>query len=107
MTNGDPPWYYFNEPFNEPLAYDIAPLPQSSPTLQDAGYFFAPYIPLIQTPVMLDPNSPRRPILTRYSRQQLREGARYYGTITFDQNGYMQTVNEEKEQKVNWLKEGF
>ena len=46
----------------------------------DSGYFYAPYIPIIKTPVVLDPEvfRPRKGILTRYGKKLLKEGAEYY-----------------------------
>jgi len=45
----------------------------------DSGYFYCPYVPLTQTPVVLDPDSfcPRKGILTRYGKKLLREGAKF------------------------------
>jgi hypothetical protein len=39
----------------------------------DAGYFYAPYIPMTTSPVVLDPNSftPQKGILTRYGKKLL------------------------------------
>jgi hypothetical protein len=39
----------------------------------DSGYFYCPYVPLTQTPVVLDPESfcPRKGILTRYGKKLL------------------------------------
>ena len=50
----------------------------------DSGYFYAPYVPLTQTPVVLDPESfcPRKGILTRYGKKLLREGAKFYARLT-------------------------
>lgn len=50
----------------------------------DAGYFYAPYIPLLSTPTVLDPNSfvPNKGILTRYGKKLIEDGGLYYGTIT-------------------------
>ncbi|MFW5871688.1 MAG: hypothetical protein ACOCUT_01140 [bacterium] len=50
----------------------------------DSGYFYCPYVPLTQTPVVLDPDSfcPRRGVLTRYGKKLLREGARFYARIS-------------------------
>ncbi len=50
----------------------------------DSGYFYCPYVPLTQTPVVLDPESfcPRKGILTRYGKKLLREGAKFYGRMT-------------------------
>ena len=50
----------------------------------DSGYFYCPYVPLTQTPVVLDPESfcPRKGILTRYGKKLLREGAKFYGRLS-------------------------
>lgn len=50
----------------------------------DSGYFMCPYVPLTQTPVVLDPESfcPRKGLLTRYGKKLLREGAKFYGRMT-------------------------
>lgn len=50
----------------------------------DSGYFYCPYVPLTQTPVVLDPESfcPRRGILTRYGKKLLRDGAKFYARLT-------------------------
>ncbi|MEO5366030.1 MAG: hypothetical protein H7831_06695 [Magnetococcus sp. WYHC-3] len=49
----------------------------------DSGYFYAPYIPLLSTPSVLDPNSmtPNKGIMTRYGKKLLEDGGLYYGTI--------------------------
>lgn len=72
-------------------------------TYVDAGYIYCPYIPLTQTPVILDPDVfiPRRGILTRYGRRLLEEGEEYYGTVSVV--GGRRYVPE----KVNWRREGF
>jgi hypothetical protein len=50
----------------------------------DAGYFFAPYIPLQDSPV-LNPNEFQpREVMTRYSPELLREGARYYARLAIE-----------------------
>jgi hypothetical protein len=53
-------------------------------TVLDAGYFYAPYIPLLSTPTVLDPNSftPNKGIMTRYGKKLIEDGGLYYGTIT-------------------------
>lgn len=50
----------------------------------DSGYFYLPYVPLTQTPVVLDPESfcPRKGILTRYGKKLLREGAKFYARLS-------------------------
>lgn len=50
----------------------------------DSGYFYSPYVPLTQTPVVLDPDNftPRKGILTRYGKKLLREGAKFYARMS-------------------------
>jgi hypothetical protein len=50
----------------------------------DSGYFYCPYVPLTQTPTVLDPESfcPRRGILTRYGKKLLREGSKFYARLS-------------------------
>jgi hypothetical protein len=50
----------------------------------DAGYFYAPYIPLLSTPTVMDPNSftPNKGIMTRYGKKLIEDGGLYYGVIT-------------------------
>ena len=49
----------------------------------DAGYVYAPYIPLQQLPTITDPESfqPRKGILTRYGKVQIEPYNRYYRII--------------------------
>lgn len=50
----------------------------------DAGYFYAPYIPLLSTPTVMDPNSftPNKGVMTRYGKKLIEDGGLYYGVIT-------------------------
>ncbi|MEM3097243.1 MAG: hypothetical protein QXU32_00770 [Nitrososphaerales archaeon] len=50
----------------------------------DSGYFYAPYIPLLSTPTVLDPNSftPNKGIMTRYGKKLIEDGGLYYGVVT-------------------------
>lgn len=50
----------------------------------DSGYFFCPYVPLTQTPVVLDPDNfcPRKGLLTRYGKKLLREGSKFYARLS-------------------------
>jgi hypothetical protein len=50
----------------------------------DAGYFYAPYIPILSTPTVLDPNSftPNKGVMTRYGKKLIEDGGLYYSTIT-------------------------
>jgi len=49
----------------------------------DAGYIYAPYIPLQQLPTIVDPESfqPRKGILTRYGKVQIEPMNRFYRVI--------------------------
>lgn len=49
----------------------------------DSGYFYAPYIPLLSTPTVLDPNSytPSKGVMTRYGKKLIEDGGLYYATI--------------------------
>jgi len=50
----------------------------------DSGYFYAPYIPLLSTPTVLDPHSftPNKGIMTRYGKKLIEDGGLYYGVVT-------------------------
>lgn len=50
----------------------------------DTGYYYCPYVPLTQTPTVLDPESfcPRKGILTRYGKKLLREGSKFYARMS-------------------------
>lgn len=53
-------------------------------SFMDTGYIYAPYIPLVQTPTVLDPNSftPSRGLMTRYGKKLVEDGGLYYSTLT-------------------------
>jgi hypothetical protein len=50
----------------------------------ETGAVYAPYIPLIMTPLVYDPNSftPRKGVMTRYAKKMVRP--EFYGTIDVD-----------------------
>lgn len=50
----------------------------------DAGFFYAPYIPLLSTPTVLDPNSfvPNKGVMCRYGKKLIEDGGLYYGVVT-------------------------
>lgn len=52
--------------------------------VMDTGYIYGPYIPLLSTPTVMDPNSftPNKGILTRYGKKLVEDGGLYYATIT-------------------------
>ena len=52
--------------------------------VMDTGYIYGPYIPLLSTPTVMDPNSftPNKGIMTRYGKKLVEDGGYYYGTIT-------------------------
>jgi hypothetical protein len=49
----------------------------------DAGFIYAPYIPLQQLPTVTDPITfqPRKGILTRYGKVQVEPSSRFYRII--------------------------
>lgn len=49
------------------------------------GYFYAPYIMLTQTPVILDPENfePRFGLMSRYGKKLSRPGPKFYGKMTY------------------------
>lgn len=53
-------------------------------SFMDTGYIYAPYIPLVQTPTVLDPNSftPSRGLMTRYGKKLVEDGGLYYSTLS-------------------------
>ncbi len=54
--------------------------------IMDAGYIYAPYVPLTSTPVALDPANfvPRKGLLTRYGKKLLQQGGQYYDTVSLN-----------------------
>ncbi len=56
----------------------------------DGGYFYTPYIPLMSTPTVLDPEvfNPRKGALTRYGKKLLDEGSKYYQHLTLEDVRY-------------------
>jgi len=49
----------------------------------DSGYVFCPYIPLLGTPSIMDPNSytPSKGVMTRYGKKLVEDGSLYYGLL--------------------------
>jgi hypothetical protein len=64
------------------------------------GYFFAPYVPIMNTPVVLDPSvfQNNKGILTRYGKKLLSQGQQHYGKVTGDTDGW----GIKKKKKVQW-----
>jgi len=52
--------------------------------VMDTGYIYAPYIPMLSTPTVMDPNSftPNKGLMTRYGKKLVEDGGLYYGVIT-------------------------
>jgi hypothetical protein len=48
----------------------------------ETGYVYAPYVPLLITPTIFEPNdfTPRKAVMTRYATQMVRP--EYYGVIS-------------------------
>ena len=53
----------------------------------ETGAVYAPYIPLIMTPLVYDPNTftPRKGVMTRYAKKIVRP--EFYGLIQIDSLG--------------------
>jgi hypothetical protein len=51
-------------------------------TFLESGYIYAPYVPLILTPVIYDTEhfTPRKGIMTRYGKKMVRTD--FYATVT-------------------------
>lgn len=49
----------------------------------ESGYVFCPYIPLLGTPAIMDPNSytPSKGVMTRYGKKLVEDGSLYYATL--------------------------
>jgi hypothetical protein len=63
-------------------------------TFLEAGYVYAPYIPLQLTQTIYDPNdfTPRKGIMTRYAKKMINN--RFYGVIYLDNlNTYTQVYS--------------
>ncbi|MBD3408400.1 MAG: hypothetical protein GF411_19915 [Candidatus Lokiarchaeota archaeon] len=52
--------------------------------VMDTGYMYCPYVPMLSTPTVMDPNSftPNKGLLTRYGKKLVEDGGLYYGAIT-------------------------
>jgi hypothetical protein len=74
------------------LPSDIVLVGHKGNTFLEAGYIYAPYIPLQLTQVIYDPNdfTPRKGILTRYSKKMVNN--RFYGVIKIDNINTYQNV---------------
>lgn len=71
-------WVIYEDPF---FARDQMLIGLKGSSFLDAGYVFAPYIPLQVTPTFLDPNdfSFRKGMRTRYAKKMLR--SEFYGSL--------------------------
>ena len=56
----------------------------------DTGYFYAPYVPMVSTSVVLDPNTwiPKKGLLTRYGKKILAQGEEHYQTAQIKPKEY-------------------
>jgi hypothetical protein len=59
------------------------------------GYIYSPYVPLLQTPQLFDPNdfTPRRSVMSRYATQMI--NPEYYGTISFNLEDHIEIPKNE------------
>ena len=53
------------------------------PTALDTGYIYAPYVPLLSTPTVMNPDSfvPSKGVMTRYGKKLLEDGGLFYATL--------------------------
>lgn len=53
------------------------------PTVLDSGMMYCPYIPLLSTPTVVNPDSytPSKGLMTRYGKKLIEDGGLYYATI--------------------------
>lgn len=82
---------------------DIINIPGSTkgPSLVDAGYVYAPYVPIYKTPIVLDPNSflTRKGIMTRYGKKILQQGSQYYGKISITKDETCDTLEKKEKHR--------
>lgn len=52
-------------------------------TFLDTGYFYCPYVPLMQTPTIFNDQTlcPLKGIMTRYGKKMLRDGPKFYARV--------------------------
>lgn len=52
-------------------------------TALDSGYMYCPYVPLLSTPTVLNPDShtPSKGVMTRYGKKLLEDGGLFYGVL--------------------------
>lgn len=79
-------WRLFKDPFF-PVSQIL--MGYKGDSYMDSGYYYCPYVPLTQTPVVLDPEGfvPRRGIMSRYASKLLRDGSKFYARISV--NGFI------------------
>jgi len=70
MVDKEPEWVCYKDPLQGDGKLLMG---YKGTSVLDAGYFYAPYIPITQTPVVLDPSTfqPTKGIITRYGKRLL------------------------------------
>ena len=73
-------WQMFKDPL---FPTDQVLLGYKGDSYLDSGYYYCPYVPLTQTPTVIDPHTfqPRKGLMVRYGKKLLNNGARYYAKI--------------------------
>lgn len=99
MVDGEPEWISLKDPLyksNEIL------MGYKGASYMDTGYFYAPYIPMTQTPVVLDPNSftAQKGILARYGKNLLDPSL--WGKMTVDNFTNDNSWTIKKKKKKLW-----
>jgi len=51
----------------------------------EVGYFYAPYIPIVNMPVVIDPDEFMPKIMTRYGKKLLEEGGKFYSRMNINE----------------------
>jgi len=71
-------WTVYKNPYMQTNAILVG---FRGPNFLETGAVFAPYIPLIMTPLVYDPNTfvPRKGVMTRYAKKIVR--AEFYGIV--------------------------
>ena len=74
-------WVIYKDPW---YSADAALMGYKGQTFLDAGYVYAPYIPLYVTPLIIDPNDfrPRRGMMTRFAKKMV--VSEMYATISVE-----------------------
>lgn len=74
----------------------------TGPSFFDVGYIYAPYVPVMRTPVILEGYNSNNEIMSQYSNRSI--NLTYYRNLILTDD---QSYFGRRPHKVNWIKEGF